>query len=308
MTDNSYDQDYIATPATAVARRSQATAVEQSRAAEEVRAAVVVAQQCPRDLDAARREMRQSCAQMGLADKAFYEVPRAGEKIIGASIHLARELARCYGNFQSGFSELDRDDVAGYSEITAWAWDVERNVRSSRTFRVMHKGGKGGNTPLKSEQDIYTNNSNAAARRLREVIFSLLPPWFKEEAEDLCRRTLIGPADELNRRAENAIASFNTTFKVELAQLERRIGKPRPEWTGEDVADLGILFNSLRRKEITREEAFPPDRSTAAEVAATAAAASALAAPDTTAPTTIDESDAEAEAFLARDQPPGGQQ
>ncbi len=237
----------------------QATAIEQSRAAEEVRAAVVVAQQCPRNLDFARDEMRRSCREIGLAQVAFYSVPRAGSTVDGPSIHLARELARCFGNVQYGVSELDRNDVEGYSEINAWAWDVQTNVRNSRTFRVRHVGGRGGNQPLKNEQDIYTNNSNAAARRVREAIFAILPKWFRDEAERLCRETLEAAAGQ--EQADKLVADFGRG-SVTLDMLERRVKAPRDKWTASDIADLDVLFRSLRRREISREDAFPPEQLT----------------------------------------------
>lgn len=234
----------------------QATQIEQSRAAEEVRAAVVVAQQCPRNLAFARAEMQRSCRELGLAQKAFYSVPRAGGTVDGPSIHLARELARCFGNVQYGVAELGRNDAEGYSEINAFAWDVQTNVRNSRTFRVRHIGGKGGNTPLKNEQDIYTNNSNAAARRVREAIFAIIPPWLKDEAEQLCRETLEAAASA--EQADKLIGDFGRG-SVTLDMLERRVGAPRDRWTASDIASLDVLFRSLKRREISREEAFPPD-------------------------------------------------
>src|SRR5438128_2491865 len=79
-------------PATAI---SQVTAVEQARAVAEVQAAIVVAQQVPRDKDRALAEMRDSCSRMALANRAFYEVKNRGN---GPSVHLARELARTWGN------------------------------------------------------------------------------------------------------------------------------------------------------------------------------------------------------------------
>jgi len=48
-----------------------------------VQAAVVVAQQCPRDIQAAVAEMRESCKQMTLAERAFYRYPKGGQTITG---------------------------------------------------------------------------------------------------------------------------------------------------------------------------------------------------------------------------------
>src|SRR5574340_597234 len=88
----------IAIPAAAQPRHTtQAAAVEQSRAIAEVQAAVVVAQQCPRDMSRAEGEMRDTCGRLAVAQRAFYRVPNRGS---GPSVHLARELARIWGNVQ----------------------------------------------------------------------------------------------------------------------------------------------------------------------------------------------------------------
>jgi hypothetical protein len=65
---------------------------------------------------------------MALANRAFYSVPNRGN---GPSVHLARELARIWGNLDYGVKELRRDDAAGESEVLAFAWDQQTNVRSS---------------------------------------------------------------------------------------------------------------------------------------------------------------------------------
>jgi hypothetical protein len=95
----------------------QATAVEQARAVAEVQGAIVVAQQCPRSSPTPSPQMRESCAQKGLAERAFFRYSRGGGQITGPSVHLARELARCWGNMQYGIAELRRDDAKGESEM-----------------------------------------------------------------------------------------------------------------------------------------------------------------------------------------------
>jgi hypothetical protein len=113
-------QNQPATPA-----RSQGTAVEQSRAVAEVAAAVRVAQDNPRDIPRAIAQMEQACRQSALANRAFYSLPRAGGRVEGSTVHLAREIGRCWTNIDYGIRELRRDDEAGVSEMQAWAWDQE---------------------------------------------------------------------------------------------------------------------------------------------------------------------------------------
>lgn len=249
------------------AKIGQATAVEQSRAVAEVHAAIVVAQQCPRSLTRALAQMRESCAQQALADRAFFRYPRSGSTVSGPSVHLARELARTWGNVQFGIAELVRDDGHGQSEMLAFAWDVETNTRSSNTFIVPHmRDTREGAKQLTDMRDIYENNANNGARRLREAIFSILPPWFVEEAKDLCNKTLTdGGGKPLPQRIADAIRVFGA-LGVTPGQMEVKVGSARDQWTEHDVAQLGVIYKSLERGEIRKEEEFAPERLTMADL------------------------------------------
>lgn len=246
------------TPASAPARVGQGTAVEQSRAVAEVQAAIVVAQQCPRNITSALAEMRQSCRQPYLAERAFYRFPRSGQTVSGPSVHLARELARCWGNVQYGLAELRRDDEFGESEMQAYAWDVEKNTRNSSTFIVPHKRDqKNGPKQLTDMRDIYENNANNGARRVREAIFAILPPWFVEEAKELCAQTLRdGGGKSLPQRIADGIRAFED-IGVTADRIEAKFGRESSKWTDHDVAQLGITFRSIQQGEVTAEDEFP---------------------------------------------------
>lgn len=250
--------DRIAPPPAATADWiSQGTAIEQSRAVAEVQAMVIVAQERPRDLDRAVREMRRAVPHIARADKAFYSYPRGRETVTGATVYLARELARSFGNMTHGIVELRRDDARGLSEMQAYAWDLEANSRVAQTFIVPHIRRSGGrSTPLVDPRDIYETTANNGARRVREAIFAVLPAWYRDEAISLARATLEGgDGIPLEERRATAVDSF-AKADIGRAVLERKIGRRVDEWTEADVTDLGILFQSLRRREITREEAF----------------------------------------------------
>jgi len=239
-------------------RIGQGTSVEQSRAAAEVLAAVEIAQRFPRDVQYARAQMIDSCKQLSLANQAFYRFSRAGSTVTGPSVHLARELARCWGHVQYGLVELRRDDEYGQSEMQAWAWDVQTNARVSTTFIVPHKRDtKRGARELTDLRDVYENNANQGARRVREMIFAVLPPWFVEEAKALCEETLRnGGGVPLAQRITNAIEKF-AEIGVSVEQLETKVGKPNGKWTEHDTAQLGVIYTSIRRGEVSKEAEFP---------------------------------------------------
>ena len=234
---------------------SQATEIEQSRAIAEVKAAVVVAQQVPRDTRRAEAEMRDTCGRLAMANQAFYQVQNRGT---GPSIHLMRELARIWGNIDYGVKELRRDDERGYSEVLAWSWDVQCNTRSTRTFIVPHARMKGKQRQeLTDLSDIYLNNQNTGARAVRETIASILPRWYTESAQDICRQTLEhGEGEPLPARIEKMVAAFRT-LGVTQEQMEAKIGKKRGAWDAGDVAQMGITYTSITRDGLDKTEAFP---------------------------------------------------
>lgn len=254
-------------PAQPASQIGQATAIELSRAEAEVKAAVFVAKQNPRNLEAAQAEMRFVCQQFTVAEKAFFSYPKAGQTIQGPSIHLARELALIWGNMQHGTMELSRDTALGQSEILAYAWDLERNSRSSQIFIAPHvMDTKKGKKSLTDLREIYENNSNLGARRLREAIFAMLPGWFVAEAVKLCQQTLDnGDGTPLEERIEEAVREYKQVG-ITLTQLEKKLGRPRGEWTDKDAGELQVIYQSVYRGEISRDEAFPPEHVTGAEI------------------------------------------
>ena len=242
------------------ANSSQATQVEQARAVAEVQAAVTVAQSVPRDIGRAEAEMRDTCSRKAVAETAFYQVPNRGS---GPTVHLARELARIYGNVDYGVRELRRDDAAGESEVQAYAWDQEKNVRSTRSFIVPHaRMKKRERQKLIDLGDIYLNNQNQGAKAVRECIYTILPDWFIAEAEAVCRQTLQqGEGEPLQDRVQKMLNVFQP-YQVTEQRIADKLGKPRTAWTAGDLQELTIIYGTLSRNEATIDELFPnnPDQ------------------------------------------------
>lgn len=250
-----------------IAPASQSTHIEQSRAVAQVQGALIVAQQRPRDEIGARQRMEEACQLQALAEHAFFRYSRGGSQINGPSIHLATELARCWGNVDYGISELSRDDIKGESEMLAYAWDLETNSRITNAFIVPHKRDKkGGAEHLTEMRDIYENNANAAARRLRECIFRVLPKAFVEEAKDICRQTLeSGGGEPIEKRRVTLLEAFSAAG-VTRRQIEKKMGRQADKLTAFDIGVLRTVYGSLRRGETEVEDEFEPD--SAGEVSA----------------------------------------
>lgn len=234
---------------------SQGAVIESHRAVAEVAAAVRVAQDNPRDTSRAVEQMREVCGRLAVAERAFYAVPNRGS---GLSVHIARELARIWGNADYGVRELARDDERGESEMQAWAWDVETNTRSTRSFIVPHaKSTKQGRKPLVDLNDIYLNNQNIGARAVRECIFSILPGWLTSEAEQILNVTLKnGDGTSIIQRRDAAVEKFREK-NITLAQLETFVGKDKGHWEAGNLADLTRAYMSITQDGIPVSDFFP---------------------------------------------------
>jgi hypothetical protein len=232
-------------------------AVETARAVSEVQAAVTVAQARPRDVARAMDAMRQSCNQLALAESAFYRFNRGGEQITGPSIQLATELARCWGNMSHGVRELSRSD--GESEMLAYAWDLETNMRADTSFIVPHvRDKRSGQVSLTDARDIYENNANNAARRLREMIFRVLPPWYRDEATGACHKTLErGKGDTPLPVRISAMLDAFAKMGIGRDRIEARLGIKPDAMTPVDLGSLAVVYRSLQRGETTKELEFP---------------------------------------------------
>lgn len=286
MSPNTHLDQLAATPGVA-----HGTAVEQARAVADVFAAADLALRKPRNEVRAEHAMLAACSRPSMAERAEYALPRGAEKnVTGPTVHLARELARIWGNITHGVVEISRDPERGQSELLAYSWDVESNTRSARTFIVPHtrdknvwdnsgrKPRKVGTVaePIDTQQDITNMNNSVAARQLREVIFSVLPQWFTEDAIARAAQTRVAiargdhpggastdggghrPAPKpLAERSRDALAAF-TGYGITREQLESWAGGPHAEWTDQTLANVAVLFRSLQSGDATVAEVFGP--------------------------------------------------
>lgn len=235
---------------------SEATKIEQARAVAEVAAAVQVAQQFRRDTDTVRAQMRDLCGSYDVASEAFYAVPNRGS---GMSVHIARELARIYGNVDYGVRELSRAN--GHSEMQAWAWDQETNTRTTRSFIQPHEksltGGR--RKDLVDLNDIYLSNQNTGAKAVRECIFAILPGWLKAEATKRLNATLErGDGQSIEARRDEAVQAF-TPLRVTVGQLETRVRCKFVDWQPQHIAELERIYMAVTRDGVAVTEFFPTE-------------------------------------------------
>lgn len=223
-----------------------AVEIESNRAIADVQGALVIAQKRPRDQNVSYERIRTACSRRTLAEEAVYSYPRAGQAVTGPSIRLAEVLAQCWGNLDFGTRELSRGK--DFSEMEAYCWDLETNVRSSQRFTVRHwvdtRNGNGRAT--KDEREIYELTANMAARRLRARILAVIPPDIVDAAVAQCQATLSNNTSEpIADQIRKMVAGFSR-YGVTVSHLEKWLGGKLDTILPEKVAELRTIFTSIK--------------------------------------------------------------
>lgn len=226
------------------------------RQSQEVQAAVFMAKQFPRDEYAAFDRIMKSCERLSLAEVALYEYPRGGQKVMGPSIRLAEAIAKAWGNIDSGIIELEQKN--GQSSMLAYAWDLETNTRSTKTFIVKHeRKAKGNLNALDDPRDVYELTANMGARRVRACLLAIIPGDVVDAAVSKVRETLKkGYTEPLEDRIRKMVEAFRKDFQVTKEMIEKLIGCKADAFSDNDFIRLRSIYVSLRDNLAKREDYF----------------------------------------------------
>lgn len=234
--------------------KSVAAVAEGQRAESEIQSALVVAKRFPRDQAQAMDRILMSCGRPGLAEDAVYQYSRGGSSISGPSIRLAEELSRQWGNMIVGVTELSRQ--GGQSEVLAYAWDLETNVRDEKRFVVKHwRDTRSGGYMLTDERDLYEAIANQGARRKRACILALIPGDVQDAAVAACNDTLNARADTSIEAMKLMVESFGK-YGVTKEMIEAKIQRRMDAITAGQVVQLRRIYTSLKDGMATAKDFF----------------------------------------------------
>lgn len=219
--------------------------VEQARAIHEIQAAVISAKKFPRNLTGAYKRIMDACKRKGLAEQAMYAYRKGSGMVTGPSIRMAEMLAQNYGNIGCGITELETRE--GESQMQAYCIDYETNYQKRITFSVKHEiGTKTGVKKLTDARDIYENNFNMGARRLRACILAVIPGDIVEDAITVCEKTLAGdntmPLADRIRKMASVFESIGVTSEM----IEKRLGHKIDATIEHELVTLQKIYKSVQ--------------------------------------------------------------
>ena len=245
----------------------------------EIKAAMVLARQFPRNVSTAFQRVMMSVARPTFAKVAFYRFPRGKNTITGPSIGLMREAARCWGNVRQGVRlvAIDSNQV----HLRAFAHDMETNTYSEVEDRfeklIQRKDKYSGETRWvePDERDLRELVSKRGAIALRGALSNVLPKDMIDEAlaTAIATEAKAGESDLTNDRERSIKGTLLAFAKIGVTgdDLEAYLKHPMQQLTGEELADLRAVYRSISEGEMRIADVFPP-RGGAAAAAASASA------------------------------------
>ncbi len=222
---------------------------DQQRAVAEVQAKLLMAQQFPRDEIVATDKILNAFTRPKLAEQAKYQYIRGVSDIEGPSIRSAETIAQLWGNIEFGFREISRGkdfDGVTYSEVEAFAFDLQSRTRRSIQFRVRHwRDTRKGGYAISDERDVYELTANQAQRRVRSCILAVIPGDVVDAAMQQAELTLHAKADMSPEAQQKLIEAFSV-FGVTKEQIEKRIQRRLDAIQPAQVVSLKKVYASLR--------------------------------------------------------------
>ena len=199
------------------------TAVGMARELQVVRGQMMLAREFPRNEIAAKANVLAACRERRFAEKATFCYSRGGTTIEDGNIRLAELMVRCWGNVDASVRELERRP--GVSSVEVAVLDLQTNTRFPMSFEVRHwRDTKQGGYALKDERDINELILNISARRLRSLIFKMIPPDIKADAMETIRETMTGgmTAEQIAEDADKMVKAF-LSLGVTKDMIEKRL-------------------------------------------------------------------------------------
>ncbi len=223
----------------------------------EIEGAIVIAQRFPRNEDRAFEMVMSSAKRWGFASIARYSYPRGGTSIKGPSVHLAREIARCWGNIRYGCDIVHDDDDT--RTIRGWAWDIQTNTKETQdaTFKkLIYRMTGGWSKP--DERDLLQLTNKQGAIWLRNCLLHLVPPDLIADAIEASAATMEkGVAEDVDGHRKKIIVAFKG-IGVTVEDLEGHLGHPLRQASPTEIADLRAVWKSISDGNSTWSEYAKP--------------------------------------------------
>jgi hypothetical protein len=186
----------------------------------------------------------------------FYRFPvrkQGGQDWIeGPSIKLANDVARIFGNNVNEVRELDVGDAwVFYARFT----DIETGFSMERAYRQRKSQGSIKTKDAERQLDIaYQIGQSKAIRNCIINSLQIYADYAFEQARDSLVEKIGKDLDGWRKRTAEGLVRM----PVELARVERVVGRSAKDWLAPDIARIVAMMRSVADGMASVDETFPP--------------------------------------------------
>lgn len=228
----------------------------------EIEVRVMLAQRFPRVEDESFRKVASSLARPDFAAIAYYEMPAFGKgknakPIPVRSVHLAREMMRCWRNMSSGLIIVAEDQET--ATVRGFAWDMESNTFRFEDISVPklvqkrqydQDGNHTGTIWVKADANEFRRLcANMGARTERNSIFRLIGAHYVDAAVAIAKATCVAAARaNLSTALKGLLVAFER-IGIFLGEIEQYLGCKIAEATPEQITELEGIGRAIKAGE-----------------------------------------------------------
>jgi hypothetical protein len=239
----------------------------------EIQAAVFIAHKFPRDTKAAMEEIKTSFSNVTMAELAEYKYERSSAEVTGASVDLAREVARIWKNLKHGFKIIELSTT--HVTLKGYCHDLENNsfVELEDKFekKAQRKDKASGKTIWIdiNERDLRELINRRGAILVRNCIIHAMPRYVIDTAVMQARQTIKKsppkPNDLVNvTTLEKLIKAFEP-FGVSCSDIENSMKAPITDMTYEKYDGFRAIYKQIETGEAQASDYFPSIKKSEAE-------------------------------------------
>ena len=225
---------------------------------------IATAKQYPRNIQrAVNNSIAIATMDAKTAESCNYALPRAGKKISGPSVNLAKIIAQNWGNLRIEAKVIDVDQRNVTSQ--AIAFDLETNIAIKVEVKrsIMTKSGR-----MSDDMIVVTGNA-ANSIALRNAVFAIIPKSVTDRVYNEAIKVLTGDVSDetkLIKRRKQVVDGLKSTYNVTEEEILFSIGKAAIEHImPDDIAVLIGFGTSIKEGDSTVDEIFRPKKKGAAK-------------------------------------------
>lgn len=225
---------------------------------------IATAKQYPRNIQrAVNNSIAIATMDAKTAESCNYALPRAGKKISGPSVNLAKIIAQNWGNLRIEAKVIDVDQRNVTSQ--AIAFDLETNIAIKVEVKrsIMTKSGR-----MSDDMIVVTGNA-ANSIALRNAVFAIIPKSVTDKVYNEAIKVLTGDVSDetkLIKRRKQVVDGLKSTYNVTEEEILSAIGKAAIEHImPDDIAVLIGFGTSIKEGDSTVDEIFRPKKKGAAK-------------------------------------------